>query len=456
MFTALAARVRRFGGFRRFSRLTGFAGVGVLAAGLLAALPAASANASGATGFVTFNDFLANTESANYATYGTASPAAATTGSPVHTAVAFDQMRSYILDLYHGVRVTHSYEYAGSYFDCVTTASQPSVQAAHLTTLASPPPALATPRTAAKITGKRAASPLTLGLHDAYGNAVACPAGSIPMQRVTLAQTTRFPTLSAFLAKEPDGSKPATDGVIPPGTAHRYAFGYQNLTNYGGNAWLNLWNPSGGFSISQEWYANGSGASTQTAEGGWINYPALFNTNDSVLFIYFTADDYSSTGCYNLDCSGFVQTNSSIALGTTWSNYSTNGGSQYGFSLQYQYYQGNWWLYVQGTALGYYPGSVYNGGAMASNAAVTEYGGESYTGGSDWPQMGSGQFASAGWEQAAFQNDIYYVDTSSNAYYSSLNTDETNPSCYTIAYTPSSSGGSWGTYFYFGGPGGDC
>ena len=30
------------------------------------------------------------------------------------------------------------------------------------------------------------------------------------------------------------------------------------------------------------------------------------------------------------------------------------------------------------------------------------------------------------------------------------------PSCYSIDLTPSSEGGDWGTYFYFGGPGGTC
>jgi hypothetical protein len=321
--------------------------------------------------------------------------------------------------------------------------SQPSVRDGHVAKLAIPPPTIATQQA-----GNRAASPLTLGLHDAYGNAVACPAGTIPMRRITLDQITRFPTLKAFLAKQPQSTT--------PGGPHRYAFGYQGVTNYGGNSWLNLWSPSGDFTLSQQWYVNGSGSGTQTAEGGWVDYPAAFG-NQSVLFVYFTADDYTNTGCWNLTCSAFVQTNSSIALGSAWSNYSTYGGTQYGFSLQYQYYQGNWWLNVQGTWLGYYPGSVYNGGPMASSSDLTEFGGETYTGGSAWPQIGSGQWASAGYGQAAFQNDIFYIaDQNATGIYSSLNTDETNPNCYTIAYTPASSGGSWGTYFYFGGPGGNC
>lgn len=205
------------------------------------------------------------------------------------------------------------------------------------------------------------------------------------MRRISLDQTTRFPSLTAFLAKEPPGVTPSARPITTPGGPHRYAYGYQNGTNYGGNSWLNLWNPTGDFTLSQQWYVNGSGSGTQTAEGGWVNYPGKFG-NQSVLFIFFTPNDYAS-GCYNLECSGFVQTNSSIALGTTWSAYSSYGGDQYGFSLQYEYSGGNWWLFVQGTALGYYPGSVYNGGPMASNASLSEFGGETYTDGSNWQQL---------------------------------------------------------------------
>lgn len=40
-----------------------------------------------------------------------------------------------------------------------------------------------------------------------------------------------------------------------------------------------------------------------------------FSDSPPVYFVYFTANDYASTGCYDLDCAGFLQTNPSIALG---------------------------------------------------------------------------------------------------------------------------------------------
>src|SRR5438552_11790225 len=42
---------------------------------------------------------------------------------------AFSQMRSYVLDMYRGVKVTNSYYADDSYFDCVVTETQPSVRA---------------------------------------------------------------------------------------------------------------------------------------------------------------------------------------------------------------------------------------------------------------------------------------------------------------------------------------
>src|SRR6185369_1026606 len=111
-----------------------------------------------------------------------------------------------------------------------------------------------------------------------------------------------------------------------------------------GNSWLNLWNPvvdKDNESISQQWYSGGSGGSTQTLEGGWQVLENKYDTKKAVLFTYWTADNYDKTGCYNLDCSGFVQVNNHWYLGGTWSSYSTTGGTQWGFEMQWKYYRGN-------------------------------------------------------------------------------------------------------------------
>jgi len=418
------------------------------AGALVIATIAVPGSASAApSSFVTFEAFLKSTSQASYAGLSAQGLAGV-----VSSAQSFNQMRSYVLRLYQGVKVTHSYQADGSYFDCATVESQPGAQALGGKVIAEAP-SPATAGVEAETDAEHAASPLTLGLTDKFGNAVSCATGTIPMQRVSLDRLTKFATLDKFLAKRPDGSGGGGSTQV---ASRQYAYGTQTVANHGGNSVLNLWNPNANFSISQQWYSKGSGSGLQTLEGGWIKYPPKFG-NSSVTFIYFTPDNYT-TGCYNLDCAGFVQTNSNWALGGAWSSYSTSGGAQKIFTLQWKLYQGNWWLYLKGSgdieAVGYYPGSVYKGGAMTTGAARALAGGEVAPNGTTWPPMGSGAFASSGYGYAAYQRNIFYINTSEASVWSSLTPIETAHSCYTIAYTPSSSGGSWGTYFYFGGPGG--
>jgi hypothetical protein len=391
--------------------------------------------------------------------------------SRVTTPAAFEEMRQHILSLYRGVQATHSFALDSQIFDCIPIAQQPSVRLLGQQTIVTPPPppALApTPRwQVSPGSAEPLKSPLELGRVDPFGNAVSCETGTIPMRRVTLEEISRFGSLREFFQKGPAGAGRPHVANEPPAAltaTHKYAHAYQFVNNHGGDSWLNLWSPainqgaSQIFSLSQHWYVGGSGASLQTVEGGWQDYPAKYGTNNSVTFIYWTADDYSSTGCYNLDCAAFVQTNSNWPLGGAWSIYSTPGGTQYEFQLQWKLYQGNWWLFLQGNgtfdAVGYYPGSIYRGGQLSQYATEIDYGGET-VGTTSWPPMGSGAFASAGWQQAAYQRAIFYTDMADNGQWSSLNTSQPSPTCYTLIFTPSSSGGSWGSYFFFGGPGGN-
>lgn len=405
---------------------------------------AGAAQPAAKTPFVSFQAFLSSVSGARYA-----SLAAHGAVGAVRSQAAFNQMRSYVLNTYQGVRVTHSYLDNGSYFDCVVTMTQSAVRAHHITRLATPP---TLKRTSARA-GKAAPSQLSLGLRDAYGNAISCPDGTVPMQRLSLDRLMKFRTLRDFMAKEPSASGSSIAPDWNP--THFHAYGYQYVNNYGANSWLNLWNPSGDFTLSQMWIQSRQASPLQSLEAGWVHYPDKFGSN-AVLFIYYTPNGYSS-GCWDLDCSAFVQTSNAFALGAPWNNYSTFGGTQWGFGEQWQYYQGNWWLFIQGTAIGYYPGSVYDNGELTfGNASYTAFGGETDTKSSVYPPMGSGDWASGGFGYAAFQNTVFYIDQNYNTWWSSLGTANECPSGYSFDYHDSSEGSSWGTYFYFGGPGASC
>uniref|UniRef100_A0A0D9YAD5 Neprosin PEP catalytic domain-containing protein n=1 Tax=Oryza glumipatula TaxID=40148 RepID=A0A0D9YAD5_9ORYZ len=58
-------------------------------------------------------------------------------------------------------------------------------------------------------------------------------------------------------------------------------------------------------------------------------YPAMYGDDKTRLFIYWTRDAYNRTGCYNLACSGFIQTNPQFVIGGSISPVSIYGGTQY-------------------------------------------------------------------------------------------------------------------------------
>jgi hypothetical protein len=392
-------------------------------------------------------------------------------GVKVADEAAFTAMKAHIAGLYRGVNEVHSFEDEnGSVFDCIPVSQQPALKGA---TPAQPPslPAMENVTGAAgEPVGDRRpieiAAAFRTDRKDRHGNQMSCPAGHIPMRRVTLEELTRFETLRHFFQKSlagagrpPKGNdKPAVTGVA---ATHRWAHAYQNVNNLGGHSYINLWDPPIGanqiFSLSQHWYVGGSGAGLQTAECGWQVYPGKYGKTLPVFFIYWTADDYNKTGCYNLDCSAFVQTNHAVTIGGAISPSSVYGGAQYEIQLSFYLYQGNWWLYWGGgaasNALGYYPTSLYKGGAMASHASEIDYGGE-VVGTTSFPGMGSGHFAKEGWTKACYQRNITYFPTAGGQVNASLTASQSWPNCYTaqvIMYAA-----PWLETEFYGGPGGNC
>jgi len=396
--------------------------------------------------FVPFSTFLERTESAS-------SMHVRGANSKVKNAGAFDEMRGHILSMYRGVSVSHSFIKDSSHFDCVPVEQQPALRVHGITKIAEAPPRelLAGPEAAAE-TAAAVAEPETV---DAFGNAVACDAGSFPMRRLTLEEMTQWPTLRHFFAKKPETP---SEAPAVASASHKYAFMSQHVDNLGGNSNIALWNPYVNtalgevFSLSQAWYAGGDGAATQTAEVGWQTYPARYGAN-SVLFIYYTADYYATTGCYNLDCPAFVQIAGAGMLGASLGTPSQMGGAQREFSARFQLFNGNWWLAINGTWIGYYPGALYRGGQLTRYAENIQFGTESVAS-TIFPPQGSGAWSTSGWSQAAYQRNVFYSDTAGTLRWSSLQPANPSPSCYSVSGPYSSSSQGWGVYFFAGGPGG--
>jgi hypothetical protein len=418
--------------------------------------------------FVKFDDHLKHLQQAQHEQY------VGKPGVKVASKAHFNEMKAHLNNMYKNLKVSHTFVgHGGHHIDCVSIDQQPSLRHPALKNHKvqhTPPPLHFMPK---HVAGKKQPAThfvprhLAKGMKDAHGHEMYTPPGTIPLRRLTLTELTKFRTLKDYFKKHHNGvvsakakkKLPAAKTARGDTSIHRYAIATQTVDNYGGCSWLNIWSPqppNDQFSLTQHWYTGGD--PVQTIEGGWQVYPAKYGHNNPVLFIYWTADDYNNTGAYNLDSPGFIQTNNSWVIGGAWSPVSTTGGAQYGFRLAWNRdpATGNWWLYIQGTsgqdAVGYYPRELYGTGQMSRNATDIEYGGE-VTGQPTSGPMGSGAFANTGWQNAAFHKEIYYFPTTGGSSWANLTGYQTNANLYTVD-VHNTGGGDWGTYFFFGGPGG--
>ncbi|CAO2655470.1 Nn.00g105340.m01.CDS01 [Neocucurbitaria sp. VM-36] len=403
-------------------------------------------------------------------------------GSPVGDVVEFEIMKAHILYMYEGVHQpsnTVTFLRDNAYIDCIAIMEQPSYYHLKFEGIRHPPPDIQRyqhvqfPKQGSdkgtSVPADAGSFP-KMGLPTASTPITSCPDRTIPMRRLTLEELTKFRTLSRFFVKEPQGHDLGVDWD----PQKLYAHASQSIDNMGGESVITVWTPTADFSLSQQWFVAGTGCDLQTVEGGWQVYPGKYNTAAPVLFIYYTNHAYNRTGCttpiqygcYNLDCPAFVQINDSWILGAGFSQTSVVGSPYIQYSWQWQLYQQAWWLTICSDGgvgcvhVGYYPISVFNGGQLSTGAQVIDFGGEvGRIVGSDWPQMGSGKFADAGWENAALQGQILVVLNDPHVgriITSPVLTPVPGTQCYTLQ-GENQEEGYWGTYFYHGGPGAaDC
>ncbi|KAL3507408.1 hypothetical protein ACH5RR_032790 [Cinchona calisaya] len=235
--------------------------------------------------------------------------------------------------------------------------------------------------------------------------------------------------------------------------------GVQGQTYYGAKASMNVWEPQvqnpNEFSSSQLWILGGDSSDINVIEAGWHVFPQLYGDNRTRLFIFWTADGYKSTGCYNLQCSGFVQTNNVFTLGGTLSPLSTFHGSQFEIDalIWKEPSQDAWWLQCNNIIIGYWPTSLFT--SLANSAPIIEWGGLVFSSESDGQhtttQMGSGHFPEEGFSMASYMKNLQVVDDSFTLRplsYPSIAAEQ--PNCYNITLGKTD---DWGDFIFFGGPG---
>jgi hypothetical protein len=310
------------------------------------------------------------------------------------------------------------------------------------------------------------------------------PAGHVPVLRPALSRIGNLDQLRRVQSKSGGlrvnvnrANKKITD---PNPAGYFHSLSSQSATVYGADAWLNLWDPAvdipsspgDDHSISQLWLQNYQKPQLQSLEGGLTVDHNLNGDSANHLFTYYTTNGYSqdgnNLGGYNRLESGWIQYDPSIYPGIKINGTSVQGQSpQLEIGIKYQLWQGNWWFGFNNNEsgpwiwLGYYPGSLFNGG-IANPVDGVGWGGEVYSALANpcatADQMGSGRHAADGWTYACYQR-LMHNQTDLNGSLANFagvaSVDVAASNCpaneYTIA-TFMNSGSSWGSYQYFGGP----
>ncbi|CAH2059726.1 unnamed protein product [Thlaspi arvense] len=231
---------------------------------------------------------------------------------------------------------------------------------------------------------------------------------------------------------------------------------------YGMTATLSVWKPKVEdreieLSISQVWVSSGSykKKNLQTIEIGWQVYPQLYNNDKTRLFTFWTNDTYQ-TGCYNLRCPGFVQTNRNIILGGAITPISVFGGRQSELDILVwkDRKHGNWWLSLgngDNSLVGYWPAELFT---SVDPADEVSWGGEIVDthrfGRHTKTQMGSGHYPMEGFGKASYIRNLASIDINNNLQpIPKSNTDTQISKYYKVKNLETDNE----PYFYFGGTG---
>lgn len=287
-----------------------------------------------------------------------------------------------------------------------------------------------------------------------------CPAGTVPTVHVDLATLQRFGSLDAFFGRA-TATGPSRAPRIGSTDLHQYGKATQSGSNWGGDAFLNLWDPytqtSDEFSLSQIAAGRGSGIDQQTVEAGWQELEMLYSDWEPHLFIYSTQDGYTTTGCYNNTCGDFVQVAANPVPGAGFTVTSTTGGTQYGLQLRWQRddTNNNWWLMKGTTWVGYYPGTLYDAAGIRDEASRFTYQGEiinDNAGGHTYTDMGNGAYPGGGFGTTAYIRTLRTISTA-NAWQAAATATPfaTDSYCYDVSLAYSA--GVFANHIYFGGEG---
>ncbi|XP_014490458.1 uncharacterized protein LOC106753177 [Vigna radiata var. radiata] len=281
---------------------------------------------------------------------------------------------------------------------------------------------------------------------------VKCPKGSIPVRRTTkedLIREKQLLNMSIFVKD------------IPGVHLAELALSSKFSPYYGVRGYNSVYNPpvsKGQISLSHVWVQNGPINSNNKITFGWQVSPDLYGDNKTHIYASWTKDNFHKTGCYNVRCPGFVQTNVEFYLGGDVGDISSYGGPVFDsiYYITMDPETKNWWIHTTGEDIGYYPAKIFSN---LTSADKVGWGGRTLTRhGSPSPQMGSGHFPDKNLYHACYFRTIYFENASRIKYGPKRYQTEKyvdKPKCYDLTYYGNVHG-IGGYMLQFGGPGGKC
>ncbi|CAJ2664050.1 unnamed protein product [Trifolium pratense] len=174
------------------------------------------------------------------------------------------------------------------------------------------------------------------------------------------------------------------------------------------------------------------------------------------IIVGWHSDNFKKTGCYNMQCQGFVQVDSQFHIGGAVSNVSVYGGPM--SDLPITIFQGNnkWWVMIHNKAVGYFPVALFTNLYVADQVS---WGGATIAIDAPSPPMGSGYFPDGNLYHSCYFKNIAFKNgtTSPNFGPDKLSIQEftDSPKCYGVEYYEKTKYGSDDYTLLFGGPGGN-
>ncbi|KAF6156704.1 hypothetical protein GIB67_002419 [Kingdonia uniflora] len=300
---------------------------------------------------------------------------------------------------------------------------------------------------------------------------VDCPHGTVPIRRTRKEDLKRAKSINTVShAQRSISPHPKTSTLTTKYPGQHRAIVRTKLSNrmyHGAYGIMNTLNPNverEQWSSAQIWVENAAGGQLDTIQVGWKVDPKLFGDTRTRFFIYWesNADFAEPKGCYNLLCSGFVQTNRENPVGATYAPTSKYGGQQYTVSF-YIFQDGitkDWWLINRDLKnpiiYGYWPKSLFPSLTQGANyvgwGAVTQAASSGFS-----PQMGNGYFADGHYDHSGYFSNILVMNESYDA--EEIKRDileivRDAPKCFNAKLYPYRQ--DVGNSIMYGGPGGAC